>query len=97
MTLLKERSAVYFADKINKTTPILILQGTADWRVPTNQVLDLVNKFYQLKQPFRFILYEGGEHGVTEHRNDYMTQIINWFNAYLRDKKTWPSLEPQGN
>ncbi|WP_276505080.1 alpha/beta hydrolase family protein [Terrimonas pollutisoli] len=97
MTALKERSAVYFAEKINKTTPILILQGTADWRVPTNQVLDLVNKFYQLKQPFRFVLYEGGEHSLTEHRSDYVLQLTNWFDAYLRDKKPWPSLEPHGD
>ncbi|MEJ7736126.1 MAG: prolyl oligopeptidase family serine peptidase [Chitinophagaceae bacterium] len=94
---LKERSAVYFAENINRTTPILILQGTADWRVPTNQVLDLVNKLYQLKQPVRFILYEGGQHSLIEHRDNYYTQIINWFDTYLRDKKRWPSIELHGN
>jgi dipeptidyl aminopeptidase/acylaminoacyl peptidase len=94
---LEERSAVYFAEKINKTTPILILQGTADWRVPTNQVLDLVNKFYELKQPFRFILYEGGQHSLIEHRSDYIMQMVNWFNTYLRDRKPWPSLQPHGD
>ncbi|HEV7348629.1 alpha/beta hydrolase family protein [Telluribacter sp.] len=93
---LNERSAVQFAEKINKTTPILILQGTADWRVPTNQVLDLANRFYQIKQPFRFILYEGGEHSLIEHRSDYLIQTVNWFNTYLRDRKTWPSLETHG-
>lgn len=93
---LKQRSATYFADKINKNTPILILQGTADWRVPTNQVLDLVNIFYRNKQPFRFILYEGGQHSLSEHKVDYDRQIENWFNTYLRDGKPWPSLEPHG-
>jgi len=93
---LKQRSATWFADKINKNTPILILQGTADWRVPTNQVLDLVNILYRNKQPFRFILYEGGEHSLREHRGDSDNQIENWFNTYLRDGKPWPSLEPHG-
>jgi dipeptidyl aminopeptidase/acylaminoacyl peptidase len=94
---LHERSATYFADKMNKSTPILILQGTADWRVPTNQVLDLVNKLYQLKHPFRFILYEGGQHSLVEHRTDYYLQMENWFNTYLRDGKPWPGLEPHGD
>ena len=94
---LRERSATSFADKICKTTPILIFQGTADWRVPANQVLVLVNKFYQVKQPFRFILYEGGQHSLIEHRADYYSQLINWFNYYLRDGKHWPDLNPHGN
>jgi dipeptidyl aminopeptidase/acylaminoacyl peptidase len=94
---LNQRSATKFADKINKSTPILMLQGTADWRVPANQVLDLVNIFYRNKQPFRFILYEGGQHSLAEHRKDYSMQIENWFNNYLRDGKPWPSLEPHGN
>jgi dipeptidyl aminopeptidase/acylaminoacyl peptidase len=95
--LLKQRSATYFADRINKNTPILILQGTADWRVPTNQVLDIVNIFYRNKQPFRFILYEGGQHSLGEPWKDVDMQIENWFNTYLRDGKPWPSLEPHGN
>jgi dipeptidyl aminopeptidase/acylaminoacyl peptidase len=94
--VLRQRSATKFAEKINRSTPILILQGTADWRVPTDQVLDMVNIFYQLKQPIRFILYEGGQHSLVEHRMDYLSQIENWFNTYLRDRKLWPSLEPHG-
>lgn len=95
--LLKERSATWLAKHISKTTPILILQGTADWRVPTDQVLDLSMKFYEVKQPFRFILYEGGQHSLVEFREEYYTEIINWFHTYLRDRKPWPNLEPHGN
>jgi dipeptidyl aminopeptidase/acylaminoacyl peptidase len=94
--VLAQRSATSFAAKMNKTTPLLILQGTADWRVPTNQVLDLVNILYKIKHPFRFILYEGGQHSLIEHKADYSMQIENWFNTYLRDRKPWPSLEPHG-
>ena len=94
--LLQERSATFFADKINKTTAILILQGTADWRVLTNLVLELVTRFYEVKQPFKFILYEGGKHALIEHRKDYVNQMINWFNIYLRDKTPVPSLTAHG-
>lgn len=94
--LLMQRSATYFAKNINKTTPILIFQGTADWRVPANQVLDLVNKLYECKHPARFILYEGGQHSLIEHRENYYDQMISWFNTYLRNKKSWPSTELHG-
>jgi dipeptidyl aminopeptidase/acylaminoacyl peptidase len=97
MEALQQRSATYFANKINRTTPILILQGTADWRVPANQVLDLVSKFYELKQPCRFIMYEGGQHSLIEHRAHYYQQMIDWFDTYLRDRKPWPDLAPHGN
>ncbi|NCU04809.1 MAG: S9 family peptidase [Chitinophagaceae bacterium] len=94
---LKERSAVYFADKLHKTTPLLILQGTADWRVPTDQVLNFVSKLYAVKHPFRFVLYEGGQHSLAEHRTDYIQQVIAWFDMYLRDGKKWPATELHGN
>jgi dipeptidyl aminopeptidase/acylaminoacyl peptidase len=95
--ILKERSVVHFASKTNKTTPILILQGSSDWRVPSDQVINLVDIFYQLKQPFRFIFYEGGDHSLLEHRADYVMQMTNWFNQYLRDRKKWPSMENHGD
>jgi len=94
---LTKRSVVSFAEKICKTTPILIMQGTADWRVPADQVLEAVSTFYKLKQPFRFILYEGGQHSLVEHRSNYYNQIVEWFNNYLRDGKSWPDLNPHGN
>ncbi len=93
---LQQRSAVYFADKICKTTPLLILQGTADWRVPTDEVLDLVGKLYADKQPFRFSLFEGGAHGVGEFWDEVSQQTKLFLNRYVRDKLPWPSLNPHG-
>jgi dipeptidyl aminopeptidase/acylaminoacyl peptidase len=95
--MMRERSATHLVAQINKTTPILILQGTADWRVPTDQVLDLAAKFYETRQPFRFVLYEGGQHSLAEFRENYYRQLLDWFADYLRDGKTWPSLEPHGD
>ncbi len=93
---LEERSAVYFADKLCRTTPLLILQGTADWRVPTDQVLDLVDKLYKNKQPLRFTLFEGGSHGVDEFWDEVSQQTKIFLDRYVRDKLSWPSLTPHG-
>lgn len=94
---LQQRSAVYFADEICKTTPVFILHGTSDWRVPANQALDLVSKFYEIKQPFRFSLFEGGAHGIHEFWNEVTRQTKEFLDTYVRDKKQWPSLELHGN
>lgn len=56
---INQRSAVLLANRISKSTPIFIIQGTADWRVTTPQVMDLAKKFYELHQPFRLSLFEG--------------------------------------
>jgi dipeptidyl aminopeptidase/acylaminoacyl peptidase len=95
--LLKARSAVYIADKIPKTIPILILQGTADNNVPASQAFELANKFYELKQPFRLIVYEGGVHSLRPYKTEYESEIITWLNKYLRDRKSFLSLEPRDN
>jgi dipeptidyl aminopeptidase/acylaminoacyl peptidase len=94
---IKERSAIELADKICKTTPIFIIQGTSDWRVPIPQVFVLSKKFYDVKQPFRLAVFEGAEHGVTEFWDEVGRQTKIFFDDYLRDGKKWPSLEPHGD
>ncbi len=93
---LAERSAVLWADKLCPTTPILLLHGTADWRVLTDEALEMASALYKAKHPFRFVLFEGGSHGLPEYRSEVDRLILNWFNDYLRDGKTWPSLDPHG-
>ncbi|MET0356473.1 MAG: prolyl oligopeptidase family serine peptidase [Cellvibrio sp.] len=93
---LKARSAVFWPEKLNKNTPILLLHGSADWRVNPAQALNMANKLYETQHPFRFIFFEGGDHGVGEHRKEANRQIRNWFDTYVRDKKPWPDLKPHG-
>lgn len=93
---LEARSAVFWADKMCKTTPLLILQGTSDWRVTAAEALELVNKLYEYKHPTRFILYEGGSHGIREFRREVFAETKSFFDYYLRDGNKWPSMETHG-
>lgn len=93
---LKERSAVYWADKICKTTPLLIMHGSSDWRVLPTESMELVSKLYEYKHPTRFILFEGADHGVTEFRDQRMEEIKRHFDFYVRDKKMLPNMERHG-
>ncbi len=96
-SVFKNRSAIYWADKLCKTTPLLLLTGSADWRVTPDEQLEMVNKLYQYKHPLRFVLYEGGQHSLVEHFNEKNHAARNFLDNYVRDKKSWPSLESHGN
>ncbi|MES2748293.1 MAG: prolyl oligopeptidase family serine peptidase [Bacteroidota bacterium] len=85
-----------WADKICKTTPLLLLTGSADWRVSPEEQLQMVNKLYESKHPLRFVFFEGGDHSLIEHLDEVNHNARVFLDAYVRDKKTFPSLEPHG-
>ena len=93
---LAARSAVRWADKLHKRTPILLLHGTADWRVSPEQSLAMASALLGAKHPFRLILFEGGDHGLSEYRPEVDEAEREWLDHYVRDQKSWPSLEPHG-
>ena len=90
------RSAVRWPERLNKGTPILLLHGSADWRVHPTEALTMASKLYESKHPFRFVFFEGGNHGLQEHRVEVDRLVRDWLDRYVRDKEPWPSLEPHG-
>ena len=93
---LRTRSAVHWPEKLCKSTPLLILHGTADWRVSVRQALDMANTLYQIGFPFRMKLFEGGDHGMSEYRAEVWTEIRAFFDSYVRDGKALPDMSPHG-
>lgn len=93
---LNQRSAVKWANEMCKTTPLLIMHGSADWRVSPEESLRLVNQLYKYKHPTRFILFEGADHGIREFRNDLFYEMKRHFDLYLRDEHPLPNMEPHG-
>jgi dipeptidyl aminopeptidase/acylaminoacyl peptidase len=93
---LAARSAVRWPEKLHKKTPILLLHGSADQRVHPTEALTMASKLYESKHPFRFVLFEGGDHELTEHREEVDRLVKDWLDHYVRDKKPWPTLEPHG-
>jgi dipeptidyl aminopeptidase/acylaminoacyl peptidase len=96
-SVLKTRSAAYWPEKISPQTPLLLLAGSADWRVLPEEQFEMLNKLYALKHPLRFILLEGGQHSLVEHLDEVNRISRNFLDTYVRDLKPWPSLEPHGN
>jgi dipeptidyl aminopeptidase/acylaminoacyl peptidase len=80
--LLRERSALYWPDKIN--TPVLMLHGTADWRVNASQALDLAQKLQGSGKTYELIIYAKDCHGVPLNRADADRRIVEWFRMHMK-------------
>ncbi|MDZ4804026.1 MAG: alpha/beta fold hydrolase [Candidatus Eisenbacteria bacterium] len=93
---LEARSAVRWPERLNPTTPILLLQGSADWRVEPTETLRMAEALYKAKRPVRFVFLEGGDHGLSEHRAEVARQVNYWFDTYVRDRAPLPNLVPHG-
>ena len=93
---LNDRSAINQVETISKTTPILMVHGTADWRVVPEMALDLSKAFLKQKIPHKLVLFEGGNHGLTEFREEVDALAKQWFDTYLKNEKPLPNLEPHG-
>jgi dipeptidyl aminopeptidase/acylaminoacyl peptidase len=75
-------SAVAFADKV--TTPLLILHGEADQRVPTFQGTEYFQILAARGKTVRMVTYPGSPHFPVrwEQRLDVMQEITNWLEKY---------------
>lgn len=93
---LNKRSAIKWVDKFPKNIPILMLHGNSDWRVKPEQSLKLALEFEKHRIPYRLIMFEGGDHGISEHRKEVNEQVINWFERYLKKNEQIPNMEYHG-
>jgi dipeptidyl aminopeptidase/acylaminoacyl peptidase len=93
---LRARSPVLWPERLHKHTPLLLLHGSADWRVHPTQALAMASALYASRHPFRFVFFEGGDHGLSEYREEVDALVKAWLDRYVRDRQPWPSLEPHG-
>ena len=93
---LDKRSAIKWADKFPKNVPILIMHGNADWRVKSEQSLRLALELDKYRIPYRLMIFEGGDHGLSEFREEFFKSLTSWFDTYLRDEKPKPNMEFHG-
>jgi dipeptidyl aminopeptidase/acylaminoacyl peptidase len=98
---LTDRSPIRWVDELCKETPILLMHGSSDWRVSPEMALDMADALYASKHPFRFVFFEGGDHGLSEHRKEEERITRDFFDHYVRDTQPWSSCPtlatPQSN
>src|SRR3989344_6855233 len=90
------RSVEYWADKVPKNIPILMLHGSSDWRSSPIDALETSKKFIKYKVPHRLVLFEGADHFLTEFSEEENSLTISWFNKYLKNGESLPNPKPHG-
>jgi dipeptidyl aminopeptidase/acylaminoacyl peptidase len=83
---LKKRSVIYWADKLDKNSSILILCGTNDKRVNPNQSDKIAQKLTEINYDFELKKYET-DHYFTEYKDELNELVINWFDNRLKTQK----------
>lgn len=94
---LKKRSAIYFADKFPKDVPLLMLHGNSDWRVKSSNSLKLALELDKHRVPYRLKIFEGGDHGLGDFKEEVNSDVMNWFDRFLKNDESLPNMELHGN
>jgi dipeptidyl aminopeptidase/acylaminoacyl peptidase len=93
---IEARSAVRFVDRIPANVPILLVHGTADWRVDPRDSMDMAQALYAARKPVSLLLIEGADHAISERRDEYYQAARAWLDRYVRDQGKLPVLSPHG-
>ena len=77
-----ERSAISYSDKV--TTPLLILHGGSDERVPIGQPMEFYRALKDRGKTTELVFYPREGHGFTEyyHQMDRMKREYEWISRY---------------
>lgn len=78
----RARSAITFVDRV--TTPLLILQGASDERVPIGQSMEYYRALRDRGKPVQLVFYPREGHGLSEyyHQLDKMRREYDWITRY---------------
>ncbi len=81
---LKKRSVINFIDKLSPATPILIIHGADDERIPPEDSLMISQLLLKHKRKHRFVLLEDADHFLKKQRKEVDRLRKEWFEKYLK-------------
>ncbi len=76
----------------NITTPMMFIEGEADWRTPPNEGGEIMFRALKYRKiPTVMVRFPNESHelsrsGAPWHRVERLQHILNWFDKYLQDK-----------
>lgn len=83
---LKERSPHYWADKLDRATALLMLNGTMDRHVDYRQTERFSAKLDSIGFPHQFHLFETN-HGFSNMRAKLDSLLLQWFDKTLKQER----------
>ncbi len=93
---MKKRSVIYWPKKLPKSVPILIMHGSADWRVDPRSSLRLSKKMMDYSVPHRLVIFEGNDHFLSESASGVSEMELNWMDRFVKQREVLPMLEKHG-
>lgn len=81
---LKKRSAIFWADELDKNSSLLILCGTNDKRVNPEQAVKIASKLKEIKYDFELRKFET-DHYFSEYKTELNDLVIEWFDKRLKN------------
>jgi len=81
----EERSILNRINSFSKSTPIFLIHGIDDTRVPPHHSLDLSYKLMEHNIQHRLLMIENGDHFLRSHKKEVDEMRKNWLNKYLKE------------
>lgn len=91
-----KRSASAWANRLCKTTPLLVLHGTGDRRIDPDHAFQLGMALQQSLHPYKLIMYENADHILAGRREESNLEIRNWVDAYVKNRASLPKVGAHG-
>lgn len=82
--VLAKRSAIEWTDELDRNVPILLIHGAYDERASATGVLKFASRLQQTWHPYRLVMFENGDHFLSDHQAEMREIVIDWFARYLR-------------
>ncbi len=79
---LQARRTVAFADRLN--TPLLLLHGGADERVPVEQAMAMALELRRSHGSYELVIYTADDHALTLNAADSRRRIVDWFRRHTQ-------------
>jgi dipeptidyl aminopeptidase/acylaminoacyl peptidase len=83
---LAVRSPLRWTDWLPSHTPLLLLHGAADERVHASQSLRMAAALGEIGHPYRLVVFEHGDHALSQHQEEMFAQGRAWLDRYVRDR-----------
>jgi dipeptidyl aminopeptidase/acylaminoacyl peptidase len=80
---LTTRSALRWPERLSQPTPLLLLHGSADWRVHPSQSLRMASALIERQRTVRLVIFEGGDHALSAHADEVLGQGLAWLARYV--------------
>jgi dipeptidyl aminopeptidase/acylaminoacyl peptidase len=93
---LAERSAALWAEKLCKTTPLLVLHGSGDRRVDADHAYTLGLALQRCLHPYKLIIYDNADHVLAGRRDESNRDMREWVDKYVKNRAPLPKVGPHG-